>query len=102
MTDQLRLDMPLRPLARRTDPATSHAAAVRAHSLASVHQTKILAALKDRDGQIYEIAERSGLTHVQVARRLPDLTQGKPRIRLTGEERVGPTGRGCRVWELVP
>jgi hypothetical protein len=46
------------------------------------------------------LAERSGLTHVQVARRLPDLTQAN-RIRLTGEEREGPTGRMCRVWALA-
>jgi hypothetical protein len=100
MSQQLGLYLPLRPLARRTDPSTSHVAAARAGSLAGAHQVKILEALAQGDGTIYVLAERSGLTHVQVARRLPDLTQAN-RIRLTGEEREGPTGRMCRVWALA-
>lgn len=90
-------DIPLRPLARATDPATSHAAASRAKNLAADHHAKILDALDKRDGTIYEIATATGLTHVQVARRMPELDE-MGQAAPTDETRLSPSGRGCRVW----
>jgi predicted ArsR family transcriptional regulator len=61
------------PLARRTDPQTSHAAAARAALFTGDHETRILAAV-DRAGAqgatAKEIATATGLTDVQVNRRL--------------------------------
>ena len=84
--------------ARRTDPATSKAAAARATEFADSHAGRILAAL-DRigTGTAHEIGEAAGLTVVQTDRRLPELERdgrvyvitqdGKPLIR-----------DGFRVW----
>lgn len=83
--------------ARRSDPETSQIAAGFAREFAARHAAKIWCALKD-DGPatIYELAERTGLDHVQIARRLSELQPvlAEP----TGETRVGPSGRPCRVW----
>lgn len=83
--------------ARRRDPETSHAAASRASEFAAVHMAAIRKALTLGSGTIYEIAERTGLDHVQVARRLPEMRDAK----VSDEKRCGPTGRMCRVWELA-
>lgn len=71
--------------ARKRDPATSHAAAASAGALRAVHQDSILAAL-DRYGPAGKdrIARLTGLTGVQVCRRLPELVIA---------ELVEPTGR---------
>jgi hypothetical protein len=73
--------------ARRTDPETSHAAAAKA---------LILAALEKGNGNIYEIGKACGLTHVQVARRLPEM-DGLQLAHPTDERR-----EGCRVWAKGP
>jgi predicted ArsR family transcriptional regulator len=65
--------------ARASDPATSHAAAASASLIAPTQCERILACLK-RYGPASkdEIAAKTGLTGVQVDRRLPDLkAQGK-------------------------
>lgn len=88
------------PRARRDDPVTSQLAAQQAKQLAHDHRTKILDALAVRDGTIYELAAATGLTHVQVARRMPELQDAK-RARLKPDEtRDSPSGRACRVWEI--
>ena len=85
--------------ARRTDPATSHAAAAQTDFYLD-HFRRITEALQD-PGTIYEIADRTGLTHVQVARRTPEMQEeGLIRVR-PGETRPSPSGRACRVWERV-
>lgn len=86
--------------ARRRDPATSQASASRVREFDAEHYTKILDALEHADGSIYQIAERTGLTHVQVARRMPELEAGH-KVTTTDETRVSPSGRGCRVWALT-
>lgn len=96
-TPQMALDFTKR--ARRDDPVTSHEAAARVIEFGHAHQAKILGFLIERrQATIYELAEWSGLTHVQVARRLPEL-QALQVARPTAEKRRSPTGRGCRVWE---
>jgi predicted ArsR family transcriptional regulator len=89
---------PLRALARATDPITSHQAAAKAGPLVHVHVQLIRDAFrKGGDGTIYELAARVGLTHVQVARRMPDLLE-RGQVFVTGETRLSPSGRACRVW----
>lgn len=89
------------PRARNSDPPTSRAAAQRVREFAGDHCALILAALKDRAGTIYDIARWSGLSHVQVARRMPEL-QAAGRVE-AGRSAPGPSGRDCRVWRrLMP
>lgn len=104
--NQLQLVLP-EPRARRTDPETSHAAAAAAGPVQAAHAARILEALRAGPGTIYEIGERCGLSHVQVARTIAQL--GKPEVRaarvLRDEagypvKRAAPTGRMCRVWRL--
>jgi len=47
---------------------------------------------------IHELAARTLLTHVQVARRLPEMSG---QAEVTSELRPGPQGRRCRVWRVV-
>jgi predicted ArsR family transcriptional regulator len=44
---------------------------------------------------IHELAQQTRLTHVQVARRLPEM---RGRAVVTAQTRPGPAGRKCRVW----
>lgn len=95
---QLDLDFAARQRARRTDPETSHEAAREVVTFAHDHHAKILGSLVTQGaGTIYELAARTGLDHVAVARRLPELEEFKV-ARPTEIKRVGPTGRQCRVW----
>jgi predicted HTH transcriptional regulator len=82
--------------ARRTDPMTSHAAAIKAVAFSASHAGQILAVLK-KDGprSPHELSQVLGLTVVQIDRRLPDL-KAKGLARPTGIDR-GPS----RVWEAV-
>ena len=87
------------PVARRHDPATSHAAATSMTRAALDHHEVILGVLW-RPMTIYHIAMLTGLDHVQVARRMPELEQ-LGQARPTGETAAGPSGRECRIWERV-
>lgn len=89
-------------LARGSDPATSHAAARRAASLIGEHEGRILYALRHGGpGTSYDIADRClGMTQVQIARRMGEL-ESRGKVRRTGSQRPGPTGRSCDVWEVV-
>ena len=86
------------PRARATDPQTSHAAALRVDEFSHVHFGLILGALRQAPGTIYQIGARAGLSHVQVARRMPEL-EGLGHVVPHGAAE-GPTGRACRVWQL--
>jgi hypothetical protein len=105
------------PLARRSDPRTSVSAAESMVQGASRHRTSILTALTLYGAATcYELGDRLGLTHVQVARRTAELAKsinGKPpKIRriVTGRHhgrntysmRNGPNGSPCCVWQIVP
>jgi predicted Rossmann fold nucleotide-binding protein DprA/Smf involved in DNA uptake len=84
---------------RSTDPDTSKAAAEHV-SFAHAHYTAILGALGDGEATIYQIAHRTGLSHVQVARRLPEM-QSREMVCPTGQTVLGPTGRQCRLWRRI-
>jgi len=92
---QLELDMSQR--ARRSDPETSHEAAARAKDFTSGHYAAIrLALLEHGPMSIYEIGTKTGLTHVQVARRTAEMNGVM--IERTSDKRPSPSGRGCHVW----
>jgi hypothetical protein len=89
------------PRARNTDPATSHAAADRAVKFAGTHAERILAALKAvGTGTPVSISEKTGLTIVQIDRRLHELEKkGLIRVvRMFGHDLI--IG-GYRCWEPV-
>jgi hypothetical protein len=84
--------------ARATDPETSHAAAARAGLFAKGHASRILAALHELgSATAHEIAAATGLTVVQIDRRLPELERaGKARVLTMAAH---PLVRdGYRVW----
>jgi hypothetical protein len=84
------------PRARREDPVTSQLAAAQADELSNAHYAQIRAALAAADGcTIHEIAALTGLTHVQVARRMKEMRG----VIATPETRPSPSGRPCRVWK---
>ena len=87
--------------ARKTDPATSHAAAARAGEFAAGHASRILAALQDNGPSTAdEIAHATGLTVVQVDRRLPEM-QRSGIAAPTGETRLSASRVPQRVWKAL-
>lgn len=87
--------------ARRSDPATSHAAAAKLGEFAHAHHAKILGTLMTQGpGTIYEIGKRIGIDHVAVARRMSELA-AKRVVRPSGSQRRGPSGRMCSEWEAI-
>lgn len=100
---QLSIDFsaPVYPLARRTDPHTSHAAAHQAKALAADHQRAILACLEahgplGKDG----IGARTMLTGHAVGKRLPEL-QRLGLVQPTGRTVPSESGRAEREWRRL-
>ena len=88
------------PMARSTDPATSHVAAASAKQLQGEHHRLILAALEQhgalgKDG----IASRTRLDGVQTCRRLTELAR-LGMIEWTGRTVQSTAGRQEREWRL--
>lgn len=96
----------LPPRARRKDPETSHAAAAQAQQFAGGHAALILLALKSYGPMtISEIAGRTGIDHVAVARRCSELAL-QWAIAVLVEDgvqvtRPGSSGRAQRVWRAA-
>lgn len=89
------------PLARRTDPVTSHQAAESAAELQARQHRVILSALKQFGPSSKDrIAVLTRLTGVQVCRRLPELERRQLAIP-TGETAPSVSGRAERIWRLV-
>ncbi len=88
------------PLARNSDPITSHAAADQAQAMRHAHHTAILGALRTGAMGKDEIAHFTALNGVQVCRRLPGL-QALGLVRPTGRTVRSDTGRQEREWEAV-
>lgn len=99
-------NMLLSTMARATDPATSHAAARRAKNFAESHAGRILAELRffkrhDATPTSKQLADATGLTLVQVDRRLPDLKAlGLARV-VTDMEGKEASFEGYRFWEAI-
>jgi len=90
------------PMARSSDPATSHAAAASAKELQGQHHRLILACLEQhgalgKDG----IAARTRLDGVQTCRRLTELARSGL-IAETGRTVPSTAGRAEREWRRVP
>lgn len=90
MSAQLCLVLPM-PTARRRDPSTSKEAARRSASFANNHRDRIHAALAT-PGTIFDIARRTGLDHVAIARRMSEMQ------RMGLVERTGITRDGGKEW----
>ena len=86
------LAMTFEPRARRRDPVTSHKAAERAKAFAPSHSQRIFDALTSADLTASEIAAATGLTVVQICRRLPEIDG----LRALDIERDG-----FRVWSAA-
>lgn len=86
--------------ARLFDPFASKAAAAAASEFAGNHKERILSALEHYELSSHQIAVRSGLTVVQVDRRMHELrASGRVELVMDGAE---PLDRhGYRVWRRV-
>ena len=90
------------PLARNTDPYTSHDAANVAVIFRGTHCQRIFNALEaNGPSTAHEIATRTGLTVVQIDRRLPDLMEeGRANVLLYPNGTDVVRG-GARVWQAT-
>ena len=92
--------MNILPLVRSHDPITSVLAAEGAFAFSGAHCDRILAALKQGPATAHELQTCTGLTVVQIDRRLPELLRnGKARVaQAKGTDLVRG---GARVWEAL-
>jgi predicted ArsR family transcriptional regulator len=88
------------PLFRRTDPATSQAAAATVKAFAGEHHAAILEALAIGPAGASGIAVRCGLTGHQVNKRLTELARAG-RIVETGRVVTSSSGRSEREWRVA-
>jgi predicted Rossmann fold nucleotide-binding protein DprA/Smf involved in DNA uptake len=88
------------PLFRRTDPATSKAAAAQAGCLTERHERQIIAGLLDGPLGASGIAKLCGLLPHQVGKRLAKLERDG-RIVQTGRVVISASGRGEREWMVA-
>jgi predicted ArsR family transcriptional regulator len=89
------------PRARRADPPTSHAAASRAARFSESHAGRIHVALIGlKQATAHELAHATGLTVVQIDRRLPDL-RAAGLARVAERNGVMLVRGGFRVWEAA-
>ena len=88
-------------LARSTDPLTSHIAAARAEKFSGSHIERIkfaLAVLGDATAK--ELSHETGLSIVQIDRRLPEMAEAKTaHVKCVSGQPL--TRGGYRVWELL-
>lgn len=88
-------------LVRATDPLSSVMAAESTPQFAGGHCDRILSALKQEGASTaHELQEATGLTVVQIDRRLPELLKsGKARVvQFEGADLIRG---GARVWEIA-
>jgi len=91
-------DLPMFAAARRTDPATSQAAARTAP--VAEHQRLILEALAEGPAGASGIAARCGLLPHQIGKRINELSKAG-RIAETGRVVTSAGGRGEREWRAA-
>ena len=86
--------------ARKTDPSTSHTAARNAERFAATHSGRIMEALKEGPRTAAGLAAMTGLSIVQVDRRLPELrTAGMAEVMTADGADV--VVNGYRIWRAV-
>ena len=88
------------PLFRRTDPATSKAAAASVKAFAGEHHQAILDALSHGPAGASGIAARCGLNGHQIGKRIKELARAG-RIVETGRLVASSSNRGEREWVLT-
>jgi predicted HTH transcriptional regulator len=87
--------------ARKTDPKTSKAAAKKADRFASTHASRILVALKEGPRTAKGLSAMTGLTVVQIDRRLPELRKEKLAEPMFRDDEHELVIGGYRVWRAV-
>lgn len=87
-------------LVRAHDPLSSVMAAEASLQFSGTHCDRILAALADQQLTAHEIAQITGLTVVQVDRRLPELKRAGA-ARVVTMHGFDVIKDGYRVWEAV-
>lgn len=92
--------MSVNHLVRAHDPLSSVLAAERTPQFASGHCASILLALAKGPATAHELQARTGLTVVQIDRRLPDL-QKAGRARVVQRGGFDLIRGGARVWEAA-
>lgn len=86
--------------ARATDPRTSRAAEACSGTFTEGHCARILSALQECPATAHELQEPTGLTVVQIGRRLPELLNaGRARVVLVDGGAL--VRGGARVWEAL-
>jgi hypothetical protein len=96
------LNILIKPVrARRTDPATSQAAARNAERFAASHAGRIMAALSEGPRSAKGIEAITGLTVVQVDRRIVELQRSGLCEPLVCDQGVTLVIGGCRVWRVA-
>lgn len=99
---QLAIEFAPERAARRTDPATSLAAAKSAQRFAFSHAGRILQALKLHGPRTaHEISQLIGLSVVQVDRRLPELSRAGLARVVKLDDGADKVLGGFRVWEAI-
>lgn len=89
------------PRARNTDPSTSHVAAGRVQRFCTTHIDKIVSCLVFHgDKTAAEIAACTGLTVVQIDRRLPELER-KGVVCVAKADGADLVRNGFRVWRAA-
>jgi len=92
---------PTVPHARNTDPSTSHVAAGRVQRFCTTHVDKIVSCLTFHgDKTAAEIAACTGLTVVQIDRRLPELER-KGVVCVAKADGADLVRDGFRVWKAA-
>lgn len=89
------------PRARRSDPATSHAAARSAERFAESHAGRILAALKEGPRGASGLSAMTGLSVEQCCRRLPELQKAKLAEPMHHADGADVVVGGFRIWRAV-
>jgi len=86
-----------KPLARRIDPPTSHAAAATVRTFSGEHHAAILAALALGPAGASGIAARCGLLAHQIGKRIKELARAGQIVK-TGRTVKSTSGRGELEW----
>lgn len=93
------------PLARNTDPESSHAAAALVEESRIYQNERILAAMDQRWQTAGEIAQAIGVEYVRVSRRLASLRDAGFIEMCTDDDRrlcaVGTSGVRVHTWRLA-
>ncbi len=90
------------PLARATDPGTSHGAAAQARTRAPRHRELALRILQEHPEGLtdFELGAYCGLQQTSIGKRRLEL-QRMGLVEATGERRPSPSGTPAMVWRAV-